>query len=153
MLAMADMQHEQNSAQPSSSDATVVPPTPQQSQPRSQSFEDAGFTGVEQNELRRDSPAHNNGTTTQAPPLSSIERTFTQALEQYQRQLDQNFQEFESQLEQRPRDEDLEQLDWEELEHEYEEEAGRMVAEEHDIMREFDARFKVSLALLGSRLY
>lgn len=150
---MAEVQsYEQDSAQPPASDATIVLSTRKQSQPAIQNVESADSSGNEQNLTQKINQHRNTGAATQTP-ASTIEQTFALALEQYRGQLDQEFQEFESQLEQRPQDEDLGQLDWDELERQYEEEAAKKVAEEHDIMHEFDARFKVSFALLKPRIH
>jgi hypothetical protein len=72
--------------------------------------------------------------------------TFVTSIEQYQRQLELEFREFEQSLTRRDTTAagDLDPLDWDDLQAQYDREIQPNLAAEQEIMNEFGARFEVS---------
>ena len=70
--------------------------------------------------------------------------TFVQSIARYKKHLDDEFQDYENELKSRDRSQELSALDWEELEDRYQKEIGPKIADERQIMEEFQARFNVS---------
>ncbi len=76
--------------------------------------------------------------------------TFVASIEQYRQQLELEFQEFEQSLTQRDTAAavDLDPLDWDELQAQYDKEMQPNIAAEQEIMNEFGARFEVRACLI-----
>lgn len=80
--------------------------------------------------------------------------TFVQDIAAYQQCLEAKFQDYENELKSRDRSQELAALDWQDLEERYQKEIGPKIAEEQEIMNEFQARFGVGIfaARPGMRL-
>ncbi len=76
--------------------------------------------------------------------------TFVQEVHDFQQQLELDYQKFERSLDERDTTSDLQTMDWEKLETEYNEEIAPCIAQENEIMEEFNARFAVRTCSLGS---
>ena len=68
---------------------------------------------------------------------------FVQSIAAYQKQLEEEFREYEKGLESRDRAQELRTLDWKGLEDRYQEETSLKIADENQIMQDFEARFAV----------
>ncbi|KAL2436816.1 hypothetical protein ABEF95_014569 [Exophiala dermatitidis] len=74
--------------------------------------------------------------------LQETQNSFVKDIEDYRQQLELEFQEFERSLDERDPAADLEPMDWDDLEAQYNKEVQSKVAAEQEIMSEFSARFE-----------
>lgn len=71
--------------------------------------------------------------------------SFTDSLDAYQDKLNDDFQDYKRDIEKSDHDIELPDLEWDDLEAEYEKDVGSIAMKEREIMTQFDERFKVSL--------
>ena len=74
----------------------------------------------------------------------TMPKTFVENVALYQKDLEDEFKEYEKELKSRERSQELEELDWQDLEDRYHKEISLKIADEEAIMREFQERFAVS---------
>lgn len=77
------------------------------------------------------------------PSTENAHTSFTKEIQDYKEQLDQEFQNFEQSLADRDPSADLEDLDWDSFEEQYNQEIHACNTAEREIMDEFNARFAV----------
>ncbi len=80
----------------------------------------------------------------QATNEVTLPKTFVESVAAYQRQLEDDFKEYGNELRGRERSHELAQLDWQELEGQYQKEISVKIADEQEIMKEVQERFNVS---------
>jgi hypothetical protein len=70
--------------------------------------------------------------------------SFIERVAAYQKSLDEQYKEFETSLKDRDRSQELASLDWEDLEERYQKEIAPKLADEEQIMEDFELRFNVT---------
>jgi len=126
-----------------------VPPNPQTSE-----FDRSGFTSFQNAQSAPSSstaPVKANIVASTAMATTSEKNTFLQEMQSYEQQLELEYQEYEQALPNRDRGVDLEELDWDDLEHRYSSEIRPRIDAEREIMNELGARFQVGFKMDGRK--
>jgi hypothetical protein len=100
------------------------------------------FSPVKANDQGKAVPSDVKSDAHQAPATG----TFVSQVEDYQRELEEDFQKFERQLNDRDTSAELEQIDWTDLEADYNKDIEPLLQQENAIMQEFGDRFNVGIA-------